>query len=100
MSNTFWKWPTLWTNYAKPRFDKTKKKRWSEPNLIKFIQSKPHWGLYDFKNELRITKEHATYLILKANKPKIKAWAKDKITDGQLKRETSSLTRRCSQIGK
>lgn len=71
------KWPSLWDNYGKPRHVPRSSMRWSEPNLINFIKSKPHWNCVDFKNYLNITIEHSNYLCLKANYPKLKAWLKE-----------------------
>lgn len=71
------RWPSLWKNYGKPRHAPSSSMRWSEPNLINFIKSKPHWNWKDFKDHLNITSEHSKYLCLKANYPKLKAWLKE-----------------------
>lgn len=70
------KYPPTSQNYARPRFDKTGR-RWSAPKLVAFIKSKPHWDAFDFKYELRISLEHARYLIVVANRDKVRAWIKD-----------------------
>jgi len=57
------RFPSLHKNYGKPRFERSGK-RWSQPKMIEFIKSKPHWDAYDFKYELRITIDHSRYLIL------------------------------------
>ena len=72
----FYKFPNTHKLYGCPRFD-PKGKRWTEPRMLEFIKSKPHWDAYDFKYEMRITIEHSRYLLLKANKSKFKNWLKD-----------------------
>lgn len=57
------RFPSLFHNYGQPRFDRSGK-RWSQPKMLEFVKSKPHWDAYDFKYELRITLDHSRYLIL------------------------------------
>jgi hypothetical protein len=77
------KWPNVWPHYGKPKHAPRASMRWSEPNLVAFIQSKPDWDCKKVAEYLNITDQHAKYLLLKANLPNIKAWLKDQTTAGQ-----------------
>jgi len=76
MKHMRYKWPSVWDQYGVPRHAPRFSQRWSEANIITYISQKP-MNRNDIEYYFRVTPEHALYLELKANYPKLKAWLKE-----------------------
>jgi len=73
----FTKWPSVGSPYGVPKHAPKNSMRWSEPNLIEFIKTKQDWDYKQIADYLRITPEHAKYLVLRSRQDQFKAWLKE-----------------------